>query len=70
MWSTISGGNVLWVSPSGKNTNPGTESAPYQTIAYALKKAKKDAIRGIENLGLRSSIFGLRSSLCRHPSLF
>ncbi len=50
MWSTISGGNVLWVSPSGKNTNPGTESAPYQTIAYALKKAKKDAIRGIENL--------------------
>ena len=50
MWSTISGGNVLWVSPSGKNTNPGTESAPYQDIAYALKKAKADAIRGIENL--------------------
>ena len=50
VWSGTSAGNVLWVSPSGNNSNPGTESQPYLTLAYALKKAKKDAIRGIDTV--------------------
>lgn len=31
----------IWVSPSGKDTNPGTEEAPFLTIAQALKHARE-----------------------------
>tara|TARA_B100001109_G_scaffold239841_1_gene222659 strand:- start:1333 stop:5997 length:4665 start_codon:yes stop_codon:yes gene_type:complete len=50
VWSGISGKNVLWVSPSGVDGSAGTESMPYQTLAYALKKAKKASIREVETI--------------------
>ena len=31
----------IWVSPSGKDSNPGTEDAPLLTIARALKQARE-----------------------------
>ena len=30
---------VYYVSPAGKNKNPGTEAKPFKTIAFAAKKA-------------------------------
>ena len=50
VWSGISGKNILWVSPSGNNNNPGSESLPYKTIQYAATKAKTDSIREVENI--------------------
>jgi hypothetical protein len=50
IWSGTSGKNILWVSPSGSNSNPGTESLPYLTIGYALDKAKDASIREIETI--------------------
>ena len=32
LWSGASAKNVLWVSPTGLDTNPGSESLPYQTL--------------------------------------
>ena len=51
-WSTPSGGNVLWVSPSGTDggTSTGTESAPFKTVGYALNRAKRNQIREVENI--------------------
>ena len=67
-WSTPSGGNVLWVSPSGKDggTSTGTESAPFKTVGYALNRAKKNQIRGVENVsggtgGSASTYFNVRA---------
>ncbi|NDV83271.1 right-handed parallel beta-helix repeat-containing protein [Bacteroides sp. 51] len=31
----------IWVSPSGKDSNPGTEEAPFLTITQALKQARE-----------------------------
>jgi hypothetical protein len=50
VWSGTSAGNVLWVSPSGLDTNPGTESQPYKSIAHAVKKAKNKKLREVENV--------------------
>ena len=30
---------VYYVSPTGKNQNPGTEEKPFKTIAFAAQKA-------------------------------
>jgi len=49
-WSGVSGKNILWVSPSGSNSNPGSESLPYKTVQYAATKAKVDSVREIENV--------------------
>ena len=49
-WSGISGKNILWVSPSGSDSNPGSESLPYKTVQYAATKAKVDSVREIENV--------------------
>src|SRR5438067_663298 len=32
---TVGGGNALYVSPSGSNSNPGTQTAPFATIEKA-----------------------------------
>ena len=50
LWSGISGGNVLWVSPSGDNSNPGTEALPYLTLAYAVDHAKSNSITEIDTI--------------------
>ncbi len=49
-WSGISGKNILWVSPSGSDSNPGSESLPYKTIQYAATRAKVDSVREVENV--------------------
>ena len=51
VWSGISGKNVLWVSPTGVDggATAGTEASPYASLAYAVKVAKTNSIRGIEN---------------------
>ena len=49
-WSGISGKNVLWVSPSGSDNNPGSESLPYKTIQYAATRAKINSVREVENV--------------------
>ena len=49
-WSGISGKNILWVSPSGDDNNPGSESLPYKTIQYAATRAKVDSVREVENV--------------------
>jgi hypothetical protein len=50
VWSGTSAGNVIWVSPSGLDSNPGTESQPYKSIAYAVKRAKNKKLREVENV--------------------
>ena len=44
VWSGTSAKNVLWVSPSGSDSAPGTESQPYKTVKHALKRAKNKKI--------------------------
>jgi hypothetical protein len=39
VWSSAEGKNVLYVSNSGSNSNPGTQYLPYKTIYYALSQA-------------------------------
>ena len=50
VWSGTSAGNVLWVSPSGNDNLPGTESQPYKTIKHALERAKAKKLREVENV--------------------
>ena len=49
LWSGASAKNVLWVSPTGLDTNPGSESLPYQTLTQALHFAKSNAVREIKD---------------------
>ena len=49
-WSGESGKNILWVSPSGSDSNPGSESLPYKTIQYAATRAKDKSVREVENV--------------------
>ena len=39
IWSNAEGGNVIYVSNSGDDTNPGTQYLPYKTIAKAVSVA-------------------------------
>jgi len=51
---TLSRGPVIYVSPSGSDTNPGTESAPVKTIACAQRMARE--IRRLRGSSLVESI--------------
>ena len=49
-WSDISGKNILYVAPTGADTNPGTESLPYRTVQAACTAAKEASITEVENI--------------------
>ena len=49
-WSDISGKNILYVAPTGTDTNPGTESLPYRTVQAACTAAKQASITEVENI--------------------
>jgi len=38
--TTVGGGNIYYVATTGNNTNPGTESQPWQTISYAASRVQ------------------------------
>ena len=49
-WSDISGKNILYVAPTGADTNPGTESLPFRTVQAACTAAKEASITEVENV--------------------
>jgi hypothetical protein len=50
---------TYFVAPNGSNGNPGTIALPFQTIAYALRKASQPG----DIIYLRSGVYALKSSL-------
>jgi hypothetical protein len=50
LWSNAEVANVKWVSNSGSDSNPGTQTLPYKTINYALKQTTSGDIIEIENI--------------------
>ena len=50
VWANPTNRNVLYVSNSGSDSNPGTELLPFKTIKYATTQAKLGEIVEIENI--------------------
>jgi len=49
-WSDISGKNIVYVAPTGDDTNPGTEALPYRSVNTACSYAKEASITEVENV--------------------
>ena len=47
---TPTSGNMLYVSPEGLDTNPGTETLPFRTIKKACQTAQQNGISTISNI--------------------
>ena len=50
VWSNAEGKNVIYVSNSGSDSNPGSQYLPYKTIYYALSQATSGDIVTIDTI--------------------
>ena len=50
IWSNAEGKNVIYVSNSGSDSNPGSQYLPYKTIYYALSQATSGDIVTIDTI--------------------
>ena len=57
-----SGGTTLYVSPSGSDSNPGTLSKPFKTIAFGVAAARKQATQPV-TLALRAGTYYLQDTI-------
>ena len=63
----------IWVSPSGKDSNPGTQNAPFLTITQALKQAREwrrlsdPSIKGGISIILKDGIYQQERTLFIRP---